>query len=206
MEKTHEKVAKKTTKSVASKQVVAQSDSQRPRLEDEYVTKLRPELKEKLNLNNVMQVPRLEKIVLNIGVKEAVADSRILQTVLQTLGAIAGQLPVKTLAKKSIAGFKIREGMAIGARVTLRRRKMYDFLDKLINLSLPKVRDFQGVSTKLDSQGNYNLGIREWNIFPEADTTSEKIFGLNVTIHTSATKDEHGYELLKSFGMPFRKK
>ena len=135
-----------------------------------------------------MQVPRIEKIVINIGVKEAVADSRILNTVVQTLDTIAGQKTVRTIAQKSIAGFKIREGMPLGVRVTLRKKKMYDFLDKFINLALPKVRDFQGVPTKLDGRGNYNLGIKEWSIFPEADTTAEKVFGMNVTIHTSATK------------------
>jgi large subunit ribosomal protein L5 len=176
------------------------------RLEAQYVEKFRPALKESLGLANIMEVPRLEKIVLNIGVKEAVADSRILNTVMQTFDNIAGQKSVRTLAKKSIAGFKIREGMPIGVRVTLRKRKMYDFLDKLINLALPKVRDFQGVPTKLDGRGNYNLGIKEWSIFPEADTTQEKVFGLNITIHTSAGKDAHAFELLKSFGMPFRRK
>jgi large subunit ribosomal protein L5 len=179
---------------------------EKPRLQELYVTKLRPQLKSELGLSNIMEVPKLDKIVLNIGVKEAVADSRILQTVMQMFGNITGQLPVRTLARKSIAGFKIREGMPIGVRVTLRRRKMYEFLDKLINLALPKVRDFQGVSTKFDGRGGYNLGIKEWNIFPEADTTSEKVFGLNVTIHTTTKEDAHAYELLKSFGMPFRKK
>lgn len=175
------------------------------RLEELYESKLRPQLQKDLGLSNIMEVPKLDKIVLNIGVKEAVADSRVLNTVMQTLDAIAGQKTVKTLARKSIAGFKIREGMPIGVRVTLRRKKMYDFLDKLINLALPKVRDFQGVTTKLDARGNYNLGIKEWSIFPEADSTSEKVFGMNITIHTTAEDDVQGFELLKAFGMPFRK-
>lgn len=175
------------------------------RLEELYTSQIRPQLRESLGLSNIMQVPKLDKIVLNVGVKEAVADSRILNTVTQTLDAIAGQKSVKTVARKSIAGFKIREGMPIGARVTLRGRRMYDFLDKLINLALPKVRDFQGVPTKLDTHGNYNLGIKEWSIFPEADTTSDKVFGMNITIHTSAANDAQGYELLKAFGMPFKK-
>ncbi len=195
---------KKTREKVAA--VAKTNGSNKPRLEELYVTKLRPSLKEALGLANIMEVPKLEKIVLNVGVKEAVADSRILQTVLQTMGNITGQTAVKTLARKSIAGFKIREGMPIGVRVTLRRKKMYEFLDKLINLALPKVRDFQGVTNNLDGRGSYNLGIKEWSIFPEADTTSEKVFGLNITIATSTKKDVHAFELLKSFGMPFSKK
>lgn len=184
----------------------AQVSPNKARLETQYIEKIRPELQKALGLKNVMQVPRLEKIVLNIGVKEAVADSRILNTVTAMFDNIAGQKSVKTLARKSIAGFKIREGMPIGVRVTLRRKKMYEFLDRLINLALPKVRDFQGVPTKLDGRGGYNLGIKEWSIFPEADTTAEKVFGMNVTIHTSALEDAHAFELLKSFGMPFRRK
>ena len=175
------------------------------RLQEQYVNTVRPALQQSLGLANVMQVPHIKKIVVNIGVKEAVADSRILNTVMQTLDNIVGQKSVRTLARVSIAGFKIREGMPIGVRVTLRNKKMYEFLDKLINLALPKVRDFQGVPTKLDGRGNYNLGIKEWSIFPEADTTAEKVFGLNITIHTSAENDAQAYELLKSFGMPFRR-
>jgi large subunit ribosomal protein L5 len=176
------------------------------RLEELYVTQMRPQLQKALGLSNIMEVPKLDKIVLNIGVKEAVGDSRVLNTVMQTIDAIAGQKSVKTLARKSIAGFKIREGMPIGVRVTLRGKQMYEFLDKLINLALPKVRDFQGVSNKLDARGNYNLGIKEWSIFPEADTTQEKVHGMNITIHTTARNDAQGYELLRAFGMPFRKK
>ena len=184
----------------------AQVSSDKARLEAHYVEKIRPELQKALELPNIMQVPRVEKVVLNIGVKEAVADSRVLNGVMQMFDAITGQKSVKTLARKSIAGFKIREGMPIGVRVTLRKKRMYEFLDKLINLALPKVRDFQGVPTKLDGRGNYNLGIKEWSIFPEADTTAEKVFGMNITIHTSAQNDAHAYELLKSFGMPFKRK
>jgi len=178
---------------------------EKARLEEFYTETLRPQLQKNLGLANIMQVPKINKIVLNIGVKEAVADSRVLQTVMQMVGEIAGQTPVRTLARKSIAGFKIREGMPLGVMVTLRRKKMYDFLDKLINLALPRVRDFQGIPVKLDGRGNYNLGIKEWVIFPEADSNSEKNFGLNITIHTSAKSDEHGFELLKGFNMPFRK-
>ncbi|CDK30501.1 50S ribosomal protein L5 [Candidatus Babela massiliensis] len=175
------------------------------RLEELYVNKLRPELQKNLNLSNIMEVPKLDKIVINVGVKEAVADSRILNTVIQTIDSIAGQKSVKTLAKKSIAGFKIREDMPIGVRVTLRRKKMYDFLDKLINIALPKVRDFQGVPTKFDGRGNYNLGIKEWIIFPEVDSNIEKTFGLNITICMTGGSNANSYELLKVFGMPFKR-
>ncbi len=177
----------------------------RARLETEYVDKIRPALQESLKVSNVMQVPRLEKIVINIGVKEAVADSKVIATVMKTLDNIAGQKTVKTIARKSIAGFKIREGMPLGVRVTLRRHQMYTFLDKFINLALPKVRDFQGLPTKLDGRGNYNVGIKEWSIFPEVDTTQEKTFGMNITIHTSSKTDEPAADLLKHFGMPFRR-
>jgi len=180
--------------------------SERSRLGELYTKTLRPELKEKLGFENSMAVPMVSKIVLNIGIKSSVSDGKVLQLIQERIGQIAGQLPVKTLAKKSVAGFKIREGMPIGVRVTLRKKNMYNFLDKLINLSLPRVRDFQGLSRKFDGRGNYNLGIKEWVIFPEADTgLVEKYFGFNITIHTTASSDEHGYELMKSFGMPFKK-
>lgn len=176
------------------------------RYEQLYRTKIRPELQRKLGLDNIHAVPRIEKIVLNVGVKEAVADSKAIQTVTQMLSRIAGQAPVRRLARKSIAGFKIRQGMPIGVSVTLRRDKMYNFLDKLINLALPRVRDFQGVPARFDGRGNYNLGVKEWTIFPEADlSVNEKVHGLNITICTSASSNAQGYELLKSFGMPFVK-
>jgi large subunit ribosomal protein L5 len=178
------------------------------RLEELYKAKLRFQIKEKLNLGSIMAVPRIEKIVLNVGVSDALSDSRALKNVSAIIGAIAGQMPIERKARKSIAGFKLREGMPIGVMTTLRKRKAYEFLDKLINLALPKVRDFQGVPTKLDGQGNYNLGIKELNIFPEAEGAgvSEKSYGMNITIHMTANNDQHGFELLKSFGMPFRKK
>ena len=170
-----------------------------------YQEKIQAQLQKELGLKNIMQVPRIEKIVLNVGVKEAVGDVRVLQTVSNTLMHIAGQAPVRTVARKSIAGFKIREGMPIGVMVTLRRHRMYDFLDKLINLALPKVRDFHGVSSVADGRGNYNLGIKEWSVFPEAQSGVDKAYGMNVTIHTSAVNDQHAIELLKHFGMPFKK-
>ncbi|HSW73967.1 MAG TPA: 50S ribosomal protein L5, partial [Candidatus Limnocylindria bacterium] len=130
------------------------------RLEETYRSTIRPQLQKTLGLKNTMEVPKISKIVVNIGVKEAVSDSKVMQGILTTLTKIAGQTPVRTLSRKSIAGFKLREGMPIGAMVTLRGRRMYEFLDKLINLSLPKVRDFQGVPVGFDGQGNYNLGIK----------------------------------------------
>lgn len=177
------------------------------RLEELYSTEIRSKLKDQLGLSNVMLVPKLEKIVLNIGVKDAVSDSKSLKNVETVLEKISGQKPVRTKARKSIAGFKLREGMPIGVKVTLRSQIMFEFLDKLISLALPKVRDFQGIKTKLDRRGNYNLGIKEWNIFPELDyDVSDKVRGLNITLHTSASNDEHGLALLKSFGMPFVRK
>lgn len=175
------------------------------RLAQLYKEKICSQLQKELNFDNIMQVPKLSKIVLNVGVKEAVSDSRILKTVAEVIKNIAGQLPVKTIAKKSIAGFKIREGMPLGIMVTLRGKVMYEFLDRLINLALPKVKDFQGVPPRFDGRGNYNLGIKEWSIFPEADSSvDEFVGGLNVTIHTTAKTDKDGFSLLKSFGMPFR--
>lgn len=178
-----------------------------PCLEKLYRTELIGQLQKELNLSNIMEVPKVSKVVLNIGVKEAVSDSKVLQVVEKILGRIAGQKPVRTIAKKSIAGFKIRAGMPLGVMVTLRRDRMYEFLDRLINLSLPTVRDFHGLPTKMDGRGNYNIGIKEWVVFPEIDyDTTNKIYGLNISIHTTANKDEHAYALLKSFGMPFAHK
>lgn len=176
------------------------------RLRARYYKEVRAKLKDVLQLGNIMEVPKLAKIVLNIGVKKSVGDSRTFQLVTKAVGEIAGQLPVRTKAQKSIANFKIRDGMDVGVCVTLRRENMYRFLEKLIELSLPKVRDFQGVSlTAFDRQGNYNLGIKEWGIFPEADDFTES-FGMNITIHTTARNSEEGYALLKELGMPFKKK
>lgn len=176
------------------------------RLEELYNKEIRAQLQEKLGLSNSMETPKLTKIVLNVGVRDAVSDSKVLQKVVALVGKIAAQAPVKTLAKKSIAGFKLREGMPIGVKVTLRKKRMYEFLDRLIGLSLPKVRDFQGVPSKLDGRGSYNLGVKELIIFPEIDyEVTDKLYGMNITIHTSARNDQQGYELLKSFGMPFRK-
>lgn len=178
----------------------------KPRLQKIYDEKLKKQLKDTLGISNVMRVPKVEKIVLNVGVRDAVTDSKTVKVVAEHLEKIAGQKPVITVARKSIAGFKIREGMPLGVKVTLRRARMYEFLDRLINLALPTVRDFQGVTKKFDKNGNYNLGIKDCLIFPEIDFGSmSKFFGLNVTIATSAQSPEEGYELLKLFGMPFVK-
>jgi large subunit ribosomal protein L5 len=152
------------------------------RLKDVYVKEIAPQLQKTLGVKNPMEIPKISKIVLNVGVKAAVADSKAIQGVMNLVTRISGQAPVRTLAKKSIAGFKLREGMPIGVRVTLRGDKMYDFLDKLINISLPKMRDFQGVSTKFDGFGNYNLGLKEWTIFPEIEfEMDDKQHGLNIS-------------------------
>ena len=180
---------------------------EKARLEELYNITIKPQLQKQLGIKNVMGVPKITKIVLNVGVKDAVSDSKSIQGVFETLTKIAGQVPVKTLAKKSIAGFKLREGMPIGVKVTLRGQRMYEFLDRLVNLALPKVRDFQGIPFKFDGRGNYNLGVKEWIIFPEVDyDIGSKIHGLNITIHTTAGTDEHGLALLENFGMPFHKK
>lgn len=179
---------------------------QKARLEDLYINEIRGKLKNSLGIKNIMQVPKISKIVLNVGVKDAISDSKSVQYVYDVVAKISGQAPVKTLARKSIAGFKLREGMPIGVMVTLRKKKMYEFLDKLINLALPKVRDFQGIPTKFDRRGNYNLGLKDWSVFPEINlAVSDKVHGINITIQTTADNDAHGFELLKHFGMPFRK-
>ncbi len=176
------------------------------RLAKKYNDEIVSQLQEQLNLSNLMMVPKLKKIVLNVGSKEAVSDSKALQSAVDILAKISGQRPVKRLARKSIAGFKLREGMPIGAMVTLRGAMMYEFLDRFISLALPKVRDFQGLSTKLDGRGSYNIGIKDWTVFPEVDfDLSKKTHGMNITIQTSAHTDEHGLALLKAFNIPFRK-
>lgn len=172
-----------------------------------YETEVMPQLKEKFGYRNVMQVPKLDKVVLNMGLGEAIHNIKILDSASEELKAIAGQHPVITRAKRSIAAFKLRTGMPIGCTVTLRRTRMYDFITKLVNIALPRVRDFKGVSPRaFDGRGNYSLGIKEHIIFPEIDYDKiDKIKGMNVTIVTTAQTDEEGRELLKLMGMPFRK-
>jgi len=171
---------------------------------DEIISKLY----EQFGYENINAVPRLQKIVINAGVGEAVEDRKVLDTVAANIGQIAGQAPVLTKAKKSISNFKLRDGMPIGAKVTLREKMMYEFLDRLINLALPRTRDFQGVPDKsFDGRGNYTLGVKEHTIFPEIDTDKvEKIHGMDITFVTSAETDEEAYTLLKLFGMPFQKR
>lgn len=179
---------------------------EKARLKKIYKEEIAPNLQAEFGFKNVMQIPKLSKIVLNVGVKDAVADSRVLQEISDALTAISGQRSVRTKARKSIAAFKLRKDMPIGVKVTLRSDKMYEFFDRLINASLPKTRDFQGVPLNLDGRGNYNLGIKEWSIFPEMERASAaKVYGLNITIETTATNDEHARALLRKFGMPFRK-
>jgi large subunit ribosomal protein L5 len=171
-----------------------------------YQDEVVPKLKEKFKYTSPMQVPKLEKIVLNMGMGEAIHNIKLLDTAVEELRIIAGQQPVVTRAKKSIAAFKLRTGMPIGCMVTLRRRRMYDFFQKLVNVALPRVRDFRGISPKaMDGSGNYSLGIKEHIIFPEIDYDKiDNIKGLNVSIVTSAQTDEEGRELLKLLGMPFK--
>lgn len=177
------------------------------RLKAKYENEVRPSLIEKFDYSSVMAAPKLEKIVLNMGVGDATQNSKNLDEAVEELGLISGQKPLITKAKKSIAGFRLREGMAIGAKVTLRGTRMYDFLDKLVNVSLPRVRDFRGVSNKaFDGRGNYTLGVREQLIFPEIDYDNvNRVRGLDIVIVTTANSDEEAHELLAQLGMPFAK-
>lgn len=176
-------------------------------LKEQYESELKSELQKQLGLSNVMEIPRIEKIVLNMGLGDAVQNPKIVEKASQELTLISGQKAVVTRAKKSIATFKLREGMPIGTRVTLRKDRMYDFLSKLINIALPRVRDFRGVSAKgFDGRGNFSMGITEHIIFPEIDYDKiDQIRGLNVTIVTTAKTDEAARFLLDAVGMPFRK-
>jgi large subunit ribosomal protein L5 len=176
------------------------------RLRKRYQTEIRPALMKELGMDNPMAAPKVEKVVINMGVGEATQNAKVLDPAVNELGAITGQKPVVTKAKKSIAAFKVREGMPIGAMVTLRGDRMYEFLDRLMNIALPRVRDFRGVSTKsFDGRGNYTLGLRDQLIFPEIDYSKvDKQKGMNVTIVTTAQSDDHARALLKHMGMPFR--
>ncbi len=175
-------------------------------LKENYISRIIPQLEKTFNYTNRFEVPRLEKIVLNMGLGAAVTNPKIIDSAAAELTLIAGQKPVVTRAKKPIANFKLRADLPIGCKVTLRREKMYDFFDRLVNIALPRVRDFRGISSKaFDGKGNYSLGIREHIIFPEIDyDKTDSIKGLNVTIVTSAQTDEEGREFLKLLGMPFK--
>jgi large subunit ribosomal protein L5 len=179
-----------------------------PRLKKLYQEVIIPEMMKKFGYKSVMQVPRLVKIVVNMGVGQATQDPKLLEMAMKELAKITGQQPVIRRARKSISNFKLRAGMAIGCKVTLRRERMYEFLDRLINAAIPRIRDFRGLSDKsFDGRGNYTLGIKEHIIFPEINVDEvERIFGMDITIVTSAKTDEEAYELLRLFGMPFRKR
>jgi large subunit ribosomal protein L5 len=177
-----------------------------PRLQDHYKAEVVPKLKEKFRYRNAMQVPRLTRVVVNMGLGEAIENVKILDSAMDEIGAITGQKPVITKARKSISNFKLRAGVPIGVKVTLRRDQMFYFLDKLMAIALPRVRDFKGVSPKgFDGRGNYTMGIKEQIIFPEVNYDKiDKIKGMNITIVTTARTDEEGLELLRLLGMPFR--
>ena len=176
------------------------------RLKEKYAGELKAQVQKELGIENVMAVPKIDKIVINMGIGEATQNNKIVDPLVADLGSITGQKPVITKAKKSIAAFKLREGMPIGAMVTLRGDAMYEFLDRLISVALPRVRDFRGVSAKsFDGRGNYTLGLRDQLIFPEIDYSKvEKTKGMNVTIVTTAKDDNEARTLLRAFGMPFR--
>lgn len=176
------------------------------RLKEKYSKEVCPALMKEFGYSNVMQVPRLEKIVLNMGLGEALENQKAIEASVEQMAAIAGQKPVVTRARRSIAAFKLREGQRIGCTVTLRRHHMFEFLDRLISVALPRVRDFKGISPKsFDGKGNYTMGVREQLVFPEVDYDSvDRVRGMNVTIVTTANSDTEGQALLKHFGMPFR--
>jgi len=176
-----------------------------PNLQKKYTDEIVPALKEQFGYTSVMQTPRLQKIVLNSGVGEAIADKKLIEVAQEELSLIAGQKAVQTISTKDISNFKLRRGMPIGVKVTLRRERMYEFLERLISVALPRIRDFKGVSSKLDGRGNYTLGISEQIIFPEIDIDKiSKIMGLEITFVTSAPTDEEGTALLRAFGIPFK--
>lgn len=177
------------------------------RLKEKYLTDVRPSLHEEFGYKSTMEIPKVEKIVVNMGVGDAVQNSKVLDVAVEELATITGQKPIITKAKKSIAGFKLREGMPIGCKVTLRDENMYNFLDKLVSISLPRVRDFRGVNkNSFDGRGNYTIGVKEQLIFPEIDYDKvSKIRGMDIVIVTTAKTDEEGRSLLKQLGMPFTK-
>ncbi len=201
--KVQEKVA------VETKPQVSETDLRVPsRLGIYFKNEITVKLKEKFNYTSVMQVPKLDKIVINMGVGEAVSDPKIMEEAVKTMETITGQKSIVRKAKKAISNFKLREGMSIGVKTTLRRERMYEFLDRFVNVALPRVRDFRGISDKsFDGRGNYTLGIKEQIIFPEINVDKVvKILGMDITFVTTAKTDNEAYELLMAFGLPFRKK
>ncbi|MDE6175911.1 MAG: 50S ribosomal protein L5 [Paramuribaculum sp.] len=176
-------------------------------VKNDYKERIVPALTEKFGYTTVMQVPRLKKIVINQGLGEATQDKKIIETAINELTAITGQKAVATLSKKDISNFKLRKKMPVGVMVTLRRDKMYEFLERLIRVALPRIRDFKGIESRLDGRGNYTLGINEQIIFPEINIDNiSKLLGMNITFVTSANTDEEGFALLKEFGLPFKKR
>ena len=177
------------------------------RLQEKYKSELIGQIQKKLNLNNLMEVPKITKVTLNMGVGEAVADKKVMEKAREDMEQIAGQKPVTTLARKSVAGFKIRDGMAIGCKVTLRRERMYEFLDRLVNIAIPRIRDFRGLNPKsFDGQGNYSLGIQEQIIFPEINYDEiDALRGMDIVVTTTARNPEEGKVLLEAFNFPFKK-
>jgi len=174
-------------------------------LKKEYAERIAPALKKQFNYSSAMQIPVLKKIVINQGLGMATADKKIIDVAINELTAITGQKAVATVSKKDVANFKLRKKMPIGVMVTLRRERMYEFLEKLVRVALPRIRDFKGIESKLDGRGNYTLGIQEQIIFPEINIdTIERILGMNITFVTTAKTDEEGYALLKEFGLPFK--
>ncbi len=174
-------------------------------LKKDYAERIAPALMKKFNYTSTMQVPRLLKIVINEGLGEATGDKKIIETAINELTAITGQKAVATLSRKDISNFKVRKKMPIGVRVTLRRDRMYEFMERFVRIALPRIRDFKGIESKLDGRGNYTVGITEQIIFPEINIDSiSKLMGMNITFVTSAATDEEGYALLKEFGLPFK--
>jgi large subunit ribosomal protein L5 len=205
-----EGLAKKAAKAASQNQLkpseLPAEEKRPPRLRNFYKKEIAPNLQKELGLKNPMQVPRLMKIVVNMGLGEAVRDPKILEGAAEEMAKITGQKPVLTAAKKSIATYKLREGMNIGCMVTLRRERMWEFMDRLVNLALPRVRDFRGVAAKMDGRGNYSLGLKEQIIFSEIDYDKvDKLRGMNITFVTTAANDEQCKALLTHLGMPFRK-
>ena len=176
-----------------------------PNFQKKYFEEVAPALKEKFQYTSTMEIPRIEKIVINQGIGEAITDKKLIQSAIDELTLITGQRAVSTMSKRDISNFKLRKDMPIGVRVTLRRQRMYEFLERLVRASLPRIRDFNGVPFKLDGRGNYTLGITEQIIFPEIQFNQvDKLMGMNITFVTSAKTDEEGYALLKEFGFPFK--
>lgn len=203
-----EKKAAKKGKQPTAKAAPTKEPIPHPRLREYYRSEIIPKMMKRFNYSNVMKVPKLEKISINVGVGQATQDPKLVDVVAKELELIAGQKPVITRAKRAISNFKLRQGMPIGVRVTLRRSRMYEFVDRFISVAVPRIRDFRGLSDKsFDGHGNYTVGVKEQIIFPEIDVDKiTKIFGMDITFVTTARTDIEAYELLRSFGMPFIKR